>query len=43
MLAGQVEWSNIEFKTKTSSSRNKDASIGFFFGDGTDDFGDGND
>ena len=28
-------------RAKTSSCRNKDASIGFFFGDGTDDFGDG--
>ena len=28
---------------KKSSCRNKDASIRFFFEDGTDDFGDGND
>ena len=27
----------------TSFGRNKDASIGFFIGDGTDDSGDGND
>ena len=31
------------FGKRTSSGRNKDASIGFFFGDGTDDCRDGND